>query len=78
MNSRILFHEEVRDTLQRWNKEAAMHFCRMVQRGASLSEVSYPTGLQMVVAQLGSEKAEVEALVAKKLREDGYKVVMAD
>lgn len=65
----------VKFTMDRWNKEAAGYFCRLARKGASFTNVVYPTGLKMVRAQFGDEHVEVELSAAKKLRADGFKVV---
>ncbi len=64
---------EVQSKLQQWNKEAAMHFCGLAQRGARFTNVVYPTGLRMVIAEISGERAEVPLRQAKELRSAGYK-----
>jgi hypothetical protein len=65
---------EVQFTLARWSKESAMHFCRLAQRGAQFTNVVYPTGLKMVVADVNGERAEVPLHQAKKLRAAGFRM----
>lgn len=67
---------EVAFTIARWNKEAAMHFCRLAAKGAAFTNVVYPTGLKMVQAEVNGERAEVDLNVAKQLRANGYKVAV--
>lgn len=73
-NLSITTRREVAFTIARWNKEAAMYFCRLAAKGASFTNVVYPTGLKMVRAEFGGERAEVALCVAKNLRANGYKV----
>ncbi len=74
MTLSIETRREVQFTIARWNKEAAIHFCRLADKGATLTNVVYPTGLRMVCAEAGGEHAEVALSVAKQLRAAGYKV----
>ena len=73
-NLSITTRREVAFTIARWNKEAAMHFCRLAQAGAEFANIVYPTGLKMVRAEVNGERAEVALCVAKQLRSAGYKV----
>jgi len=73
-NLSITTRREVAFTIARWNKESAMHFCRLAANGATFTNVVYPTGLKMVRAEANGERAEVALCVAKQLREAGYKV----
>lgn len=75
-NLSITTRREVAFTIARWNKEAAMYFCRLAAKGASFTNVVYPTGLKMVRAEFGGESAEVALSVAKQLRANGYKVAL--
>ena len=75
-NLSITTRREVAFTIARWNKEAAMYFCRLAAKGASFTNVVYPTGLKMVRAEFGGERAEVGLSVAKQLRANGYKVAL--
>lgn len=74
-NLSITTRREVAFTIARWNKESAMHFCRLAANGAAFKNVVYPTGLKMVQAEVNGERAEVALSVAKQLRSNGYKVV---
>ena len=75
-NLSITTRREVAFTIARWNKEAAMYFCRLAAKGANFTNVVYPTGLKMVRAELGGDRAEVALSVAKQLRAHGYKVAL--
>lgn len=75
MTLSIETRREVQFTITRWNKESAMHFCRLAKRGATFTNVVYPTGLKMVVADVNGERAKVALRTAKELRANGYKMV---
>jgi hypothetical protein len=66
--------QEVAQRLALWDKEAAIYFCRLAQRGAEFVNVVYPTGLRMVKATIGRETVEVKLQVAKQLRADGWRI----
>lgn len=68
--------QAVKFTINRWDKEAAMHFCRLAAKGASFTNVVYPTGYKAVRAEVNGERAEVALCAAKALRASGYKVAV--
>ncbi len=64
----------VAQRLALWDKEAAGYFCRLATRdGVKFTNITYPTGLRMVRAEVGNEKVEVRLPVAKQLRSDGWR-----
>ena len=68
----------VEHKVTQWNKEAALHFCRLAQRDtARFQNVVYPTGLKMVrvSCHVVGEAAEVHLRQAKELRANGFKVI---
>lgn len=67
--------KQVQFTINRQAKEAAMYFCRLAAKGATFTNVVYPTGLKMVRAEVNGERAEVALCAAKQLRAAGFKVV---
>ncbi len=69
--------KQVQFTIARQAKESAMHFCRLAAKGATFTNVVYPTGLKMVRAEMNGERAEVALCAAKQLRAAGFKVVAA-
>lgn len=75
MNISIETSREVQFKVNQWAKESAMHFCRLAKAGATFANITYPTGLRMVVAEAGGERAEVALRTAKMLRANGFKVV---
>lgn len=67
---------QVQFAITRHANESAMHFCRLAQRdNVTFTNITYPTGLKMVCAEQGGEKAEVQLRIAKELRAAGYRVV---
>lgn len=69
---------QVQSKLRQWDKESAMHFCRLAQiHGSRFENLVYPTGLKMVRVSNPTlaEAAEVQLSVAKQLRRDGFRVI---
>ena len=64
----------VADRLALWDREATIQFCGLAQKGAQLNTVVYPTGLTLVRATLGADKAEVAPQVAEQLRADRWRI----
>ena len=63
----------VEATRARWDRESALHFCRLARKaGVTFENVIYPTGLRNVIARADGQKAEVSLSTAKALRADGY------
>lgn len=71
---------QVNAKCQQWDKESAMHFCRLAQREtARFTNVVYPTGYETVrvSCHMLGEAAEVSVEKARGLRRNGFKVVAA-
>ncbi|MBU3721220.1 MAG: hypothetical protein FGM22_10845 [Burkholderiaceae bacterium] len=67
------FSRMVRDTLARWDKEAAMHVCSMMRQGGEAYTYVTPTGLKLVRVSLGrDEKADVNPVVFEQLQANGW------
>ncbi len=67
------FTRMVRDTLARWDKEAAMHACSMMRRGGEAYTWVTPTGLKLVRVTLGrDEKTDINPWVFEDLRAAGW------
>ena len=66
--------QAVAERIALWDRGAAIHFCQLAQKGATFTNVVYPTGLKMVKATLGNSVAEVRLPVAKQLRADGWRI----
>ena len=60
-----------------WNREAEISFCNLATRdGVVFTNITYPTGLKMVKAEIkGYHKTEVPLRTAKILRANGYVVI---
>lgn len=55
-----------------WEIEAGTYFCNIMRRGGRWYEVQYPTGLILVRAELGNEKAEIKLETAKKIKKSNW------
>lgn len=76
MSLSIDFQRQVQFKQNQWAKEAELAFCQLAKKpGVVFTNITYPTGLKMVQAEIaGYHKTEVPLRTAKMLRANGYMV----